>query len=272
MKESDNFYTPNKSQWRTPTALVFTTSWLLLALWWTFFRPSSAWAIPNMDPNAWGDWAGGTFAPLAFLWLVIGYFQQGEELRDNVKALHLQEKALHLQVQELRESVEQQTAAAVAAGRQADMLEKSQTIALRAQVLEHQPRFSNFRVVSSDRETRALTISVENFGRACHEAGIRLTQPHEDVAEGFDSWGSRDEHSTTFELSAWTHSSIVFEISYTDELLIEQAQRFRTRVSPWPQSGAALHVSLENITFNLPPGDEWTELPDEQEPKMVFTR
>lgn len=58
-------------------------------------------ATSKMTPNEWGDFFAGAFAPLAFLWLVLGYLQQGEELR-------LSTKALLLQADELRNSVEQQ--------------------------------------------------------------------------------------------------------------------------------------------------------------------
>jgi hypothetical protein len=54
-----------------------------------------------MEPNELGDFLAGCFAPLAFLWLVLGFFQQGDELRNSVAALHLQGE-------ELRNSVEQQ--------------------------------------------------------------------------------------------------------------------------------------------------------------------
>jgi hypothetical protein len=47
-----------------------------------------------MELNALGDFMAGTFAPLALLWLVIGYFQQGDELRQNSRALLLQAKEL----------------------------------------------------------------------------------------------------------------------------------------------------------------------------------
>lgn len=57
--------------------------------------------LRKMTPNEWGDFFGGIFAPLAFLWLVLGYLQQGEELR-------LSTKALNLQAEELKHSVEQQ--------------------------------------------------------------------------------------------------------------------------------------------------------------------
>jgi hypothetical protein len=47
-----------------------------------------------MELNALGDFMAGTFAPLALLWLVIGYFQQGDELRQNSRALLLQAREL----------------------------------------------------------------------------------------------------------------------------------------------------------------------------------
>ncbi|PNA03567.1 MULTISPECIES: hypothetical protein [unclassified Pseudomonas] len=51
--------------------------------------------------NEIGDLAAGVFGPVAFLWLVLGYIQQGRELK-------LSSAALQLQAQELKNSVEQQ--------------------------------------------------------------------------------------------------------------------------------------------------------------------
>lgn len=56
-------------------------------------------AFLKMELNALGDFMAGTFAPLALLWLVIGYFQQGDELRQN-------SRALLLQAEELRQAAE----------------------------------------------------------------------------------------------------------------------------------------------------------------------
>ena len=47
-----------------------------------------------------GDFLGGVSSPLAFLWLVLGFFQQSCEIR-------LSNKALHLQAQEMRRSVDE---------------------------------------------------------------------------------------------------------------------------------------------------------------------
>lgn len=54
-----------------------------------------------MDPDEFATFLSGAFAPLAFLWLVLGFRQQGDELRNSAQALWLQGE-------ELRNSVEQQ--------------------------------------------------------------------------------------------------------------------------------------------------------------------
>lgn len=58
-------------------------------------------AFAKLEPNEWGDFFSGVFAPMAFLWLVLGFMQQGKELK-------LSTDALRLQAEELRNSVEQQ--------------------------------------------------------------------------------------------------------------------------------------------------------------------
>lgn len=55
-----------------------------------------------MALNELGDFLAGSFSPLAFLFLYLGYKQQGQELKQNTKALNMQ-------AVELKNSVEQQT-------------------------------------------------------------------------------------------------------------------------------------------------------------------
>lgn len=50
--------------------------------------------------NELGDFLGGVSSPLAFLWLVLGFFQQSREIR-------LSNKALQMQAQEMRKGVEE---------------------------------------------------------------------------------------------------------------------------------------------------------------------
>jgi len=87
----------------------------------------------KMGFNEWGDFFAGASAPLAFLWLVIGYFQQGEELNQNTKALEHQEKALQQQVDELKQSVEQQGNLALAQKKQTEI----STLMAKLEALNH---------------------------------------------------------------------------------------------------------------------------------------
>jgi hypothetical protein len=63
-------------------------------------------AVLNMTPNQFADFLAGCFAPLAFLWLVLGFFQQGDELRNSVTALKLQGEELRHSVEQQRQLVE----------------------------------------------------------------------------------------------------------------------------------------------------------------------
>lgn len=68
-----------------------------------------------MTLDQWGEFFAGAVAPVAFLWLILGYLQQGEEVRSNTKTLQLQQQALRQQVEETASLVrtsEQQAKAA----------------------------------------------------------------------------------------------------------------------------------------------------------------
>jgi hypothetical protein len=68
-------------------------------------------AFANLDPNMWGDFLAGAFGPLALFWLVLGFFQQGSELRNSAEALRIQ-------AAELRNSVEAQKSLVKSSDRQ----------------------------------------------------------------------------------------------------------------------------------------------------------
>ncbi|WP_251962243.1 hypothetical protein [Pseudomonas sp. Marseille-Q5299] len=53
-----------------------------------------------LDLNELGDYLAGVFGPLALAWLVFGYFQQGDELRQGTEALRLQATELNNAVTE----------------------------------------------------------------------------------------------------------------------------------------------------------------------------
>ena len=74
-------------------AYGLTAVWLL---WWgwVFFGNPENLATPL---NELGDFLAGVTAPLAFGWLVLGYFQHGQELRQNTEALKAQQEELNRQ-------------------------------------------------------------------------------------------------------------------------------------------------------------------------------
>ena len=62
-------------------------------------------SLTTLPPSELGDFLSGIFAPLAFLWLVIGYIQNNKSINQNNQSIQLQEKALKLQTEELKNSV-----------------------------------------------------------------------------------------------------------------------------------------------------------------------
>lgn len=60
----------------------------------------------QMKPDQFATFLSGVFAPLAFLWLVLGFRQQGDELQNSARALWLQGEELRNSVEQQRQLVE----------------------------------------------------------------------------------------------------------------------------------------------------------------------
>lgn len=103
---------------RTLSILGIAITFVYLGILWFIFDGRLT-EILLMPPNEIGDLLAGMFGPLAILWLILGFFQQGIELRQNTKALNLQ-------AEELKNSVEQQREVAAAANKQAEAIRDSQ--------------------------------------------------------------------------------------------------------------------------------------------------
>jgi len=75
--------------WRLRASMAVTVGWLVLGfvyisniIGWTEFATQQAPAL--------GSFLEGAFAPLAFLWLVVGFFLQQQQLQDNTRTIQLQ--------------------------------------------------------------------------------------------------------------------------------------------------------------------------------------
>ena len=94
----------------TVIGIAATTLWCAII---TIMVCSRLTEFVHLPLNAIGDFFSGLSAPLALIWLVVGYFQQGEELRLNTEALHAQQEELRRQVEEtaqLAKNAERQAA------------------------------------------------------------------------------------------------------------------------------------------------------------------
>jgi len=88
--------------------LLTTIGWFLTLLWLVFVGV----LLGNHDfpdeLNSIGDFVAGMASPLAFLWVVIGYYQSQKSLQLQAQELVVSNQALNAQVEELKSSVEQQ--------------------------------------------------------------------------------------------------------------------------------------------------------------------
>ena len=80
---------PERFDWRIWLGLVLTFAWLALGA--AYISARIGWGqVGSLDAATLGNFLEGAFAPLAFLWLVIGYFLQRKELEQNTEALRAQ--------------------------------------------------------------------------------------------------------------------------------------------------------------------------------------
>lgn len=80
------------------------------ALWLLGIAVAVGWGWLGKKPdgmNEWGDFLAGLCSPIAFLWLILGYMQQGEELRQNTMALEAQLLELRQTVRVGRDQLEE---------------------------------------------------------------------------------------------------------------------------------------------------------------------
>ena len=83
-----------KAEKTTRIGFVVTFLWLTFIILIGIFNEDN---LYKLDLNEFGDFMAGAFAPLAFFWFVIGYFQQGKELQLQREELALQRKEFNFQ-------------------------------------------------------------------------------------------------------------------------------------------------------------------------------
>lgn len=172
----------------------------------------------TLPPNEVGDFLAGAFSPLAFFWLVLGFIQQGQELRNSADALWLQGK-------ELKNSVEQQRALVQVTTEQLALEREA-----RRNAEESENRAALPVLILSEREVIALTSHTQyvyrltNMGQTCSNLHI--------IVEGTGAY----EENARFE--TFSHMTVIFDLhskpdkpfsivcSYFDRLGVERKEFF----------------------------------------------
>lgn len=146
--------------------LALTSVYLVIVLGLAVYAQSG---FLNMKPNEWGDFLAGIFGPLALLWVVLGFLQQGAELRYSRDALLLQAK-------ELKASVDAQNNMGEAAWASVHVERDAQARAEATRIRNQQPilivQSGGFTYQSTGvLETR---LSITNSGRDCFRVSFAL--------------------------------------------------------------------------------------------------
>lgn len=98
LKDSSDWGMPSRTGIGVTISVLYAGLLIAMTIWrWK--------EIVELPLNSLGDFAAGAFGPMAILWLVLGYFQQGDELKQNTDALRLQAEELANTVQQQRELV-----------------------------------------------------------------------------------------------------------------------------------------------------------------------
>ena len=178
-------------------------------------------SLQNMPLNEVGDFLAGVFGPLAILWLVLGFLQQGKELRQNTEALELQ-------AEELSNSVHQQEELVEISWRQHEVnVEALDAEKIRIKKLS-EPNFSllGFGGVRS-RNYKLSCIFINTGATAIHFNASIDTNCIVNPKTQFSIWEKQETKRIEFLLSLdMLPNTINIKISYSNELSEHFEQKF----------------------------------------------
>ncbi|MEO0484695.1 MAG: hypothetical protein AAF092_02150 [Pseudomonadota bacterium] len=158
-----------------------------------------------LELNQLGDFLAGVFGPLALGWLVLGFFQQGHELR--------------LQVTELRNSVVQQKELVVATREAVETEKLAKAVAEAARVKDAQPNFV-IQATGGRKSAGEIQNTIQIFNSARTAANVRVRfdpPPVNSVANFFPNGQVRAARD--LDLSFWKLVMLIVS-SYTSVILI----------------------------------------------------
>ncbi|MCT9977748.1 hypothetical protein M2R48_05345 [Acinetobacter sp. I-MWF] len=141
-------------------AFWFVAIYLLFIVIYTGFFICSDGENFMLSSNELGDFLAGTFAPLAFLFLYLGYKQQGVELKQNTKALIMQAEELRISNDTLKQQVDEMQKSVQAQQNMFSLAEKQFESVLQEKAYLAYPRLS---LSGSDLRKNLNNSSITNY-------------------------------------------------------------------------------------------------------------
>lgn len=142
--------------------LIFISVLTILYLWLTCDFLIDFEELRKLQLNEKGDFLAGIFSPLAFLWLVYGYLQQGQELKQNTEALRLQ-------AVELRNSVAQQAEQVRLTTEQLSLMTQKETLEIDKIRESVKPKFLIWIFTNT---IDGYRIKIENYGAQITDVNV----------------------------------------------------------------------------------------------------
>lgn len=172
----------------------------------------------ELSPNEVGDFLAGASSPLAFFWLVLGFAQQGHELRNSAEALRLQGEELKNSVAQQRELVRVTT----------EQLEHERGVRLQMEREAARAALPTLVLQERSREMQGnrclLRLRITNIGTTCTQ--LRLTLPHREFDE-VRSLQTDSYHDFSFYVDGVPDREIVVGARYVDRRGKPQETHFR---------------------------------------------
>ena len=162
----------------------------------------------SMTLNEWGDFLAGGSAPLALLWLVIGYFQHGKELRLNTSALETQQEELRHQVEETAQLAKNSERQAEATERLVQVTKMDLDREQRHKDRNAKPEFVS---VGSSISVDKLEIVFINYGGEARDVEVHYEGDHLFAFSPIQIFGSKRKEKLVFREN---NSPITFPIRF----------------------------------------------------------
>ncbi|HFE9908095.1 hypothetical protein Q5X71_16625 [Acinetobacter baumannii] len=209
LEELDNSFVQDKKSSKLSIIIVISTILYLVMVFLFLYIGMDR--MRNLKPNEWGDFFAGIFSPLAFLWLIFGYYQQGQELKQNTNALNLQAKELKLSNLALKQQVLEMKNSVLAQQNMFELAEKQYKDSLEEKERNNKPKlvliFSEYKYISQLTNSLMFTLNLNILNK-----GIGIT----DLKIVSNFWSMLPNNTGTLR-----ERLVVENISFTEKIFIK---------------------------------------------------